>query len=344
MNCLVTGGAGFLGRTIVKQLLTEGYQVKSLGRSAQDIWEGTDVEVVRCDLSAAGEELKEHLQGIDSVFHTAAIAGVWGPAKTYHNINVIGTQNLLRACQSEGVKRFIFSSSPSVVFNGVSHLGADESLPYPIEWFNHYQRTKATAEQLVLKANGQQLKTVSLRPHLIIGKDDPHLIPRMINKAKAGKLKIVGSGDNRVDMVHVDNAARAHVLAELALRQGKAAGEAFFITNGEPTDLWNWMTRFLEAIGVEPPKGKVPFWLAYVAGGLLERVFRWTGKKEEPPMTRFVAKQLSTHHTYDIAKARDILGYEPQISMAEATDELIAHWKGQLSAVKAEKTELSMAQ
>jgi nucleoside-diphosphate-sugar epimerase len=341
MNCLVTGGAGFLGRTIVKQLLIEGHRVKSLGRSAQSIWEGTPVEVIRCDLTEA-EELDGHLAGVDSVFHTAAIAGVWGPAKTYHNINVIGTQNLLRACQNQGVQRFIFSSSPSVVFNGVSHLGADESLPYPIEWFNHYQRTKAIAEQLVLKANGQALKTVSLRPHLIIGKDDPHLIPRMISKAKAGKLKIVGSGDNRVDMVHVENAARAHVLAELALRDGKAAGEAFFITNGEPTDMWRWMTNFLEAIGVEPPKDQVPFWLAYVAGGLFERVFRWVGRKEEPPMTRFVAKQLSTHHTYDISKAKSILGYEPKISMAEATEELIAHWKEKLSAVETEKAEINM--
>jgi nucleoside-diphosphate-sugar epimerase len=331
MKCVVTGGGGFLGRSIVKQLLAEGYQVKSLGRSPQPIWDNTVVEAVCCDITQL-DQVITHLEDAECVFHTAAIAGVWGKAKTYHDINILGTRNILKACLSLGVQRLIFTSSPSVVFDGLSHLNADEHHPYPVRWFNDYQRTKAKAEQLVLAANSDELQTISLRPHLIIGPDDPHLIPRLVEKAQSGQLKIVGNGKNLVDMVHVENAASSHLNAEKALRQGRGAGEAFFITNGEPVELWTWTVDFLKAIGATPPTRTVPFGVAFLVGGLLEKVYRWMGKSEEPPMTRFVAKQLATHHTYSIKKARDVLGYDPKVSMEQATLELVELWREKLKA------------
>ena len=321
--CLVTGGGGFVGRRLVKALLKKGHRVRSFGRQPQPSLSELGVEVICGDLRNE-RNVASAIAGVNTVFHTAAIAGMWGSKELYHGINVDGTRHLLEHGQKAGVQHFIFTSSPSVVFDGKDHLDIDENQPYPSKWLCHYPRTKAEAEMLVLRTHASRgMSTISLRPHLIIGPGDPHLVPRLIQRAKAGKLKQVGSGHNLVDMVHVDNVVHAHVLAWDALRDKKAGGEAYFITNDEPQELWTWIKGLLNELGLDGPKRHVPAGLAYVVGAALELGYGLLRMGQEPIMTRFIARQLACHHTYDIGKAKRDLGYRPIVSMEQATREIV---------------------
>ncbi|MBW2996758.1 NAD-dependent epimerase/dehydratase family protein, partial [Candidatus Woesearchaeota archaeon] len=212
MKILVTGGGGFLGKAIAKALVKRGHEVRSFSRGSYPELEALGIKAHRGDITDKSA-LLDASEGCDAVFHVAAKAGVWGSYKEYYRPNVIGTKNVINACIQNKVKRLIFTSSPSVVFNNADQDGVDESEPYPKKFISHYPKTKAIAENIVLKANSQELATVSLRPHLIWGPGDNHLIPRIISRAKAGKLRIVGDGKNLVDTVYIDNAVDAHLLA-----------------------------------------------------------------------------------------------------------------------------------
>jgi 2-alkyl-3-oxoalkanoate reductase len=323
MKVLVTGGGGFVGRHLIERLLRDGATVVSLGRQAQPKLKALGVEVIQGDLRSL-EDVTRASKGCEVIHHTAAIAGVWGPAKIYEAINVGGTENILTACKKNRVPRLVFTSSPSVIFDGHSHLMADETKPYPQQWLCHYQRTKALAEQKVLAADGLQgLSTCSLRPHLIFGAGDPHLVPRLIERARRGRLRQVGAGKNLVDMVHVKNVVEAHVLAERALTQGRAKGQAYFITNGEPVELWTWVRELLQALKINFPQRAISENLAYGLGAGLEGFYALAKLKQEPPMTRFIARQLATSHTYNIEKAHRELAYSPVVSMQAGTREII---------------------
>jgi len=322
MKALVTGGSGFLGGKLIHDLHEKGWDVYSYSRSQpKNLPETTTIHLG--DLSNL-EKLKQACKGIDCVFHTAAIAGVWGPRELYFETNVTGTENVIQACHAQKVPRLVYTSSPSVIFDGVSHKNATEKdSPYPKNWLCHYPESKAIGEQKVLAENGKDgLSTLSLRPHLIFGPGDPHLIPRILEKAKKGRLKIVGDGLNWVDMIHVNNASHAHILAEQALCEGRAGGEAFFISNDAPIQMWPWIQDLLKAAQLPAIKGQVSASTAAKAGSFLEWVYGTLGIKSEPPMTRFVAKQLSTDHSYNLDKAKKLLGYSPIISMEDATKEL----------------------
>jgi nucleoside-diphosphate-sugar epimerase len=322
MKALVTGGSGFLGGALIRDLLKLGWQVRATSRTPPKI-NHPNLQVHLNDLNNLAQ-LNEAAQGVDCVFHTAALAGVWGPRDIYFNTNVIGTENILKICQQQEIPRLIFTSSPSVIFDGHSHKNAKESdCPYPKKYLCHYPESKALAEQKVLSAHQPgTLETISLRPHLIFGPGDPHLIPRILEKAKSKRLKIVGDGQNWVDMIHVDNAAHAHILAEQALRDGRGGGEAFFISNDHPIQMWPWIQELLKVAGTPPIRGRVSANMAEKIGGLLELVYKSFGLTKEPPMTRFVAKQLSTDHSYNLEKAKQVLGYQPIISMQDATQQL----------------------
>ena len=289
MKALVTGGGGFLGGAIVRLLQARGGTVRSFSRGDYPDLARLGVDQARGDL-ADREAVVRAAEGCDIIFHVAAKAGIWGGYGDYYRANVTGTENVLAACRAHAIGRLVYTGSPSVVFAGRDIEGGDESLPYPAHYDAHYPQTKALAERLVLAANGPLLATVSLRPHLIWGPGDNHLVPRIVAQGKAGKLRRIGDRPCLVDTVYVDNAARAHLLAADRLRPGEPlAGKPYFITNGEPIPLWEMVDRILAAAGLPPVKRQVSPRLAYAAGVICEGLWTTFRLAGEPPMTRFVA-------------------------------------------------------
>jgi len=312
---LVTGYGGFLGAAICRKLLAEGYPVRGLARGFYPDLTQLGVEAIQGDITDRSV-CKRACEGVSGVVHTAALAGVWGKADDYEAINVLGTQLVLDAAKRAGCRAMVYTSSPSVTFGGKGQEGIDESVPYPEHWLCHYPRTKAIAERTVLKANRDGgLLTCALRPHLIWGAGDPHLIPRLIERCKQGRLAKIGSGNQLIDTVHVDLAAEAHWLAlrNLLSRDPRCGGKPYFITDGAPIACWEWITMILNAAGLSPPQRRIPTRVAYGVGAMLEWCYGLAGRKEEPPMTRFVALQLGLPHYFSIQAAGRDFGYDPRI-------------------------------
>jgi len=306
MKAVVTGGNGFLGSHIVKRLIDRGDQVTVFARQPASL--PAEAAAKSGDIRDAAQ-IAAAIDGADVVFHTAAKAGVWGDRDEYFGINLTGTRNVLAACHRHGVRRLVYTSTPSVVFGNTGIEGGSEDLPYAKRFLSHYAASKARAEEEVLAANGVNgLLTVALRPHLIWGHGDPHLTPRVIDRARAGKLKRVGDGSNRVDITHVLDAAEAHMLACDNIE--RVAGKAIFISS-ETVNLWDWINTLLQHAGLLPVTKAVSRATAYRAGALLEFIYGLLGLGE-PPMTRFVAENLAVSHWFDITRARELLGYQPQ--------------------------------
>jgi nucleoside-diphosphate-sugar epimerase len=323
---LVTGGTGFLGRRLVERLLAQGRSVAVLGRTPAPDLEARGVRFIRASLEDAAA-VQAACAGAGTVFHVAAKVGVWGRPQDFFRANVQGTQAVIAGCRRHGVPRLVYTSTPSVVYNGADLAGADESLPLTTRCPSPYPLTKAAAERAVLAAHSASLRTIALRPHLVWGVGDPHLVPRILDRARAGRLRIVGQGRNRVDLVHVENAVDAHLLAESALENGRAAGRPYFITNGEPVFLWEWINGLLTALGLPPVTKKISLSAATTLGAVCEFAWRTLPLRGEPPMTRFIAAELAKDHWFDLSAARRDLGYAPRISMAQGTAELVAHLK-----------------
>lgn len=323
MKTLVIGGGGFIGRYIVEKLLVMGHDVTSLSRGAHPALEKMGVKTILADV-ADRDKIMPALRGMDAVFHTAAKVGISWRWDDFHRANVIGSRNVVDACVANGVRKLIFTSSPSVVFGGEPHEGVDETAPYPTRFNAYYPWTKAISEKETLEANGKHgLLTCAIRPHLVWGPRDTNLIPRLISRADSGKLVMVGNGRNLVDTVYVENAADAHILAMERLIEGsKVAGSAYFITQGEPVVLWEWINRILERLGRQPVKKRVSYATAYTVGAVMETAFRVFSPDSEPPMTRFLAQQLAMSHYFDIGKAGRELGYSPAVSADEGLERL----------------------
>jgi nucleoside-diphosphate-sugar epimerase len=335
MHALVTGGGGFLGGYIVEALLARGDRVRSFGRGDYPQLSAQGVEVVRGDIRDSAA-LGAACSGVECVFHTAAIAGIGMDRNTYEAVNRTGTELLLANARRCGVARFVYTSSPSVVFAGRDQCGVDESTPYDFGWMESnrafYSYTKACAEQAVLAAHCDAFRTCALRPHLIWGPGDTHLVPRLLARARAGRLRRVGDGTNLVDITYVENAAEAHLQAADALgvsagtgdphtTQVAAAtspgGKAYFISQGEPVNCWRWIGELLALVELPPVQKSISCNAARRAGVMCESVYRLLQLKREPPMSRFLAAQLSTSHWFDISAAQSILGYRPRVSTAE---------------------------
>ncbi len=327
MIALVTGGGGFLGSAIVRRLRERDDQVHSFSRGCYPELTALGVAQYPGDI-AYPIAVSRAAAGCDIVFHVAAKAGIGGRYRAYHRANVLGTANVLSACRHQGIPRLVYTSSPSVVFNGRDMAGVDEAFPYPTHHEAAYPKTKAIAERMVLRANGPTLATVSLRPHLIWGPGDNHLIPRLLARARAGRVRRIGRESKLIDSVYIDNAADAHVLAADRLTPGSpVAGKAYFITQGEPVPVWDLINGILHAAGIGPVTQSMPTELAYATGWLLELVYGVLWPNDEPPMTRFVARELTTAHWFDIRAARRDLGYEPRVSLDEGLRRLAASFR-----------------
>lgn len=325
MKVLVTGGGGFLGGVIVRMLRERGNEVRSYSRGSYSALDALGVEQVRGDLCDL-ERLLEASRGCDTVFHVAAKAGIWGAYEDYYAANVTGTENVIAVCRENCIGRLVYTGSPSVVFDGRDVEGGDESRPYPARYEAHYPQTKAMAEQLIVAANSPALATVSLRPHLIWGPGDNHLVPRIVARGRSGRLRRIGNRPCIVDTVYVDNAARAHLQAADRLAPASpVSGKVYFISNGEPLPLWDMVNRILAAADIPPVTRSISPRMAYCAGTLCEAAWRMLRLAGEPPMTRFLAHELSTSHWFNIEAARRDFGYNPEISIDEGIDRL-RHW------------------
>ena len=322
MKALVTGGGGFLGRALALALRARGDTVRVLARGHYPELTALGVETIRGDIRDRAEA-QAACAGIDVVFHAAAKAGGWGDPREFEAINVDGTANVLAGALAERVPAFVHTSSPSVVHSGQAIEGGDESLPYGRRFTAHYPRTKAMAEQLVRKASSPSLATVSLRPHFIWGPGDRHLLPRLLLRARAGRLRQVGRGDPQTDTIYIDNCVDAHLAAADKLLAGAPlGGRVYFVSDGAPIGLWTMANRMLEAAGAPPAGRPVPAWLAYALGAVLEAGHHVLRLEREPLMTRFAASELSHAQWFDIARARTELGYVPRVGIDEGLGRL----------------------
>jgi nucleoside-diphosphate-sugar epimerase len=325
MKALVTGGGGFLGRYVVEQLLARGDEVTVFTRGEYPELTALGVTVIRGDLSNESAVIAA-FNGIECVFHVAAKAGAWGAYQDFYNTNVVGTQNVIAACRKNGIRKLVNCSSPSVIFDNKAHEGIQEDYPYPHTYECPYPETKAAAEQLVTQANDNDLMTVTLRPHLIIGPRDRHLLPQVLAAAKGGSLPQVGRADNFVDLSYVEDVARAHLLAADRLEPGSTVpGSIYFISQDEPVNLWPWLRNLLERTGYPQPKFALSLGIARFAAGMMEWFYRNFVPKGTPKLTRFLASELALSHWYDISAAKKELGYSPQHTMKEVED-LVVEW------------------
>lgn len=326
MKALVTGGSGFLGRYIVEQLLQQGHEVTILCRGHYPELLQMPVTLMQgsvTDLTAVNKAVR----GQDMIFHVAAMVGYWGDYDDFYHTNVNGTKNVIHAAQLHGVKKLIYTSSPSVTMNNIDIHNGDESLPYPNQYHSYYSATKAIAEKAVLSAhNPTGLHTTAIRPHLILGPRDNHLLPRLLHKARNGQLKQIGWNNNKVGVTYVENAAHAHILAALSKNSG---GKAYFINEPEPVTLWPWIRDVLSQLDVPPPKLTVPFFLAFSAGWVLEKVYGLLRIQKEPLVTRFIASELYRNHYFSIDRARNDFGYKPLIDFTQAQEKTLAYVRNQ---------------
>jgi nucleoside-diphosphate-sugar epimerase len=329
MKALVTGGGGFLGRRITEMLLAQGWQVRVFGRHRYPELEALGAEGCQGDLLDY-QAVLQACAGIDAVFHVAAATELWGRPEFFHGINVRGTTHVVEACITANVPRLVYTGTPSVAIGPGGVEGGDESLPPPHRYYADYPASKAAAERYVLTSSGRSLWTggslyaCSLRPHLIWGPGDTHLIPAVLAAARQGRLKMVGDGRNRVDLTYVDNAAAAHLQALAALGpDGKANGKAYFIGDAEPVELWGWINELLRRLEMPPLKKRTSLRAAWCKGAICEALWTVGRFSGQPPMTRFLAMQLGEPHWFSHRRAEADFGYRPLVGNEEGLQRLV---------------------
>lgn len=317
MTILITGGGGFLGRSIAKALRERGLAVRSLARNDYPQLAALGVEQLRGDIADADAVLRAAV-GCEAVFHVAALVEMWGPYERFFATNVLGTRHVIAACVAQRVPKLIYTSTPSVVHGGDAVAGVDESAPYPEHFEAHYPATKAIAEREVLAANSPTLATCAIRPHLVWGPGDSSMLPRVLAKARSGRVRHIGEPQT-IDACYIDNAVDAHLAAfdRLVPGGGPPAGKAYFITQGEPLSGHDFLDQLLDAAGLPKITKTIGVGPAMLAARVAERVWTTLRLRGEPPITRFVVSQLSTAHWYDIGAAKRELGYVPRVSHAE---------------------------
>lgn len=323
MKAVVTGGGGFVGGGICRRLRDLGHDVTAIGRRPHEELAAEGIRIAIQDLTAATARsfLAALFAGVECVFHTAAHVKMWGPREAFVRGNVTATNNVIAACREAGVAKLVFTSSPSVVAADHDLRGVDESQPYPPSFKAFYPETKAAAERAVLENHGHSLKTIALRPHLIFGPGDTNFVPTILKRARAGRLVQVGDGTNLVDLTFIDDCISAHVLAANVLDERPAAGgRAYFISQGSPVRLWEWIGRVLELHDAPPVRRRLSATTARLLATVAEGAWRTFGLASDPPLTRFLAEEMATDHYFDITAARRDLGYAPSCTVWEATE------------------------
>jgi nucleoside-diphosphate-sugar epimerase len=315
----VTGATSLLGATVAERLIARGDDVVALQRGAGDErW-----LQVRGDIRDS-DVVDRAMAGADAVVHAAARVSVVGDWDEFKSINVLGTQNVVKAARTHGVRRLVHVSSPSVAHFGEPLVGADADPADPDRAHGHYARSKAMAEQLVLSDRDDDLGVVVVRPHLVWGPGDTQLVGRIVERASSGRLVLIDGGTALIDTTYIDNAADALVAA--VDRVQDVSGEVFVVSNGEPRTVAELLTRICLAAGVPGPTRSVPRALASGAGAFVERAWSASGRDGEPPMTRFLAEQLSTAHWFDQRRTQERLQWVPRVSLAEGFDRLAASY------------------
>ena len=337
MKALVTGGGGFVGKAIVAALRERGDDVRSFARGAYPDVEALGAEHMRGDITNA-EAVSRACEGVDVVFHVASLVQPYGDPRAFDAVNIDGTRNVINACKAHDVERLVFTSSPSVVDTGEDALGIDESKPYPQKHLCDYFRSKAEAEQLALRANGTQLhgggtlRTVAIRPTKVYGPGDTSLFPLLLQKARSGRLRIIGDGKTQVDWTYIDNCVSAHLLAAERLLDEDAAcaGKAYFIADDAPRNPWDFFNTVLDELGLPKVQRKVPLGVAKFAGGVLEGTWRTLKLKGVPPATRAQASVLGSSSYFNLSAAKADLGYTPVVDADEGLRRTIPWLKAQL--------------
>lgn len=324
MKVLVTGAGGFLGTHIAKKLIEAGHKVVNLSRGSYKHLDEMGVQSFKGDLQNI-KSIEPALEGIDAVIHTASKVAMWGRWDDFYKINVEGTKNLVHLCRDRGINKIVYTSSPSVVFGDQSLEGVDESISYPEDSYSMYAKSKAIAEKWILEQADEMLKVVSLRPHLIYGPGDQNLFPRLIEAAKKGKLKRVGDGKNKVDVIYVENAAKAHLNALDKLDANpNINGKAYFLGQENPVVLWDFIDQVLDMANAPRPKKQISFNKAFKIGNVIEKGLKLVGVYNiHPPMTRFVALQLSKSHWFDHSNATKDLGFTPEYTIQEGLEKTL---------------------
>lgn len=310
MRVLVTGASGMLGRATATALQARGDEVTVLQRRPA----GLPTREVLGDV-ADPAAVAQATAGQDAVVHLAAKVDVTGPWAEYLRANVEGTRTLVAACREAGVGRLVHVSSPSVAHGGSALVGVGAGAADPAHARGHYARSKAMAEREALAADSADLAVLAVRPHLVWGPGDTQLVARIVERARAGRLPVIGSGAALIDTTYVDNAAAALVAAVDAC--GPVHGEALVVSNGEPRPVAEVLARLCAAAGVPAPRRRVPFPVAWAAGAVVDGVWAATGRRDTPPLTRFLAEQLATAHWFDQRRTREALRWTPQVPLAD---------------------------
>ena len=328
MRVLVTGTTGMLGRGVALALAARGDAVTVLQRHSA----GLGLPEVLADVADA-DAVRAATAGHDAVIHLAAKVNVVGSEAEYLRVNVGGTRAIADACLAAGVERLVHVSSPSVAHPGRSLVGRGADPADPATARGPYARTKALAEQIALGANSSELSVVAIRPHLVWGPGDRQLIARVVDRARRGRLPLIGSGAALIDTTYVTNAVDA-LVAALDCRMD-ACGRALVVTNGEPRPVAELLVAVCRAAGVRVPTRHLPVRVAEMAGSAVESL--WTlrdrfspagSEREDPPLTRFLVEQLSTAHWFDQRLAREVLRWHPRVPLDEGLIELERWYAG----------------